>query len=343
MCPHGYQCLPYQAIRPSHIDKKLILCYAGVMTTRTKPRLKMEAFQCSNCGKTKVGFYPRRVSVVAKMSRYKFCSPQCQQAHWRQRRRRIPRPPTYCGHCGNIMPWEDRPGRPRRYCSPSHQQAAANRRRPVTSPAIAVLEDAVLQADRAVRAARAAVDVQIEKVAAAKRLAEQAKTERLRTEADTARFKMGVDPAQAGQQAVAASLALVSRLTAAHRNLVAAGPDDKQHREEVFHQLYAEVDADRVATLQVEVLDAENRRGLARAAASSAAAAAESARAALQTARNRLDRRAQQARDRRARGRGGDPEEIEPGEIETESEGIEPAPDAEETAVFPSWSRHAQG
>ena len=66
---------------------------------------------------------------------------------------------------------------------------------------------------------------------------------------------------------MAASLALVSRLTAAHRNLVAAGPDDKQHREEVFHQLYAQVDADRVATLQVEVLDAENRRGLARAEA----------------------------------------------------------------------------
>ena len=188
------------------------------------------------------------------------------------------------------------------------------------------------------------MDVQIEKVAAAKRLAEQAKTERLRTEADTARFKMGVDPAQAGQQAVAGSLALVSRLTAAHRNLAAAGPDDKQHREEVFQQLSAQVDADRVATLQLEVLYAENRRGLARLAeAEAASAAAESARAARQTERNRLDRRAKQARDRRARAGGGDPEEIEPGEIETESEGIEPAPDAEETAVFPSWSRHAQG
>ena len=227
----------------------------------------MEAFRCDNCGKTKVGFYPRRVSVVAKMSRYKFCSPQCQQAHWRQRRRLRPRPPTYCGHCDNIIPREDRPGRPRRYCSPSHQQAAANKRRPVTSSTIAVLEDAVLQADSAVRAARAAVDVQIEKVAAAKRLAEQAKTERLRTEADTARYKTGVNPAVAAQQAVAASLALVARLTAAYRNFAAAGPDDKQHREEVWRQLYAQVDADRVATLQVEVLVAEERRGLARAAA----------------------------------------------------------------------------
>ena len=189
----------------------------------------------------------------------------------------------------------------------------------------------------------AAVDVQIEKVAAAKRLAEKAKTERLAKETSLAKYQTGINPAVAGQQAVAAALALVSRLTAAHRNLDAAGPDDKQHREEVFHQLCAEVDADRVATLQLEVLYAENRRGLARAEAEAASAAAESARAALQTARARLDRRAQQARIRRARAGGGDPEEIEPGEIETESEGIEPAPDTEETAVFPSWSRHAQG
>ena len=170
--------------------------------------------------------------------------------------------------------------------------------------------------------------MQIEKVAAAKRLAEQAKTERLRTEADTARYKMGVDPALAGQQAVAASLALVSRLTAAHREYAVAGRDDKPHRLEVFQQLFARVNADRVATLQVEVLGAEERRGLARAEAEAASAAAESARAALQTSRARLDRRAKQARDRRARAGGGEPEEIE-------------APDAEETAVYPGWHTRA--
>ena len=234
------------------------------------------------------------------------------------------------------MPREDRPGRPRRYCSPSHQQAAANRRRPGGSPTIAVLEDAVRKADQGAQAARAAVDVQIEKVAAAKRLAEQAKTERLRTEADTARYKTGVDPAQVGQQAVAESLALVARLTAAYRNFAAAGPDDKPHREEVWRQLFAQVDADRVASAQVEVLGAEERRGLARAAAEDAAAAAESARAALDIARNRLDRRAKQARIRRARAGGEDPEEMESGEIETE-----PAPDAEETAVYPLWHTRA--
>ena len=298
------------------------------MTTRTKPRLKMEAFQCSNCGKTKVGFYPRRVSVVAKMSRYKFCSPQCQQAHWRQRRRLRPRPPTYCGHCDNIIPREDRPGRPRRYCSQSHQQAAANRRRPGGSPTIAALEDAVRLADQFDQAARADVDVKIKKDAAAKLQLEKAKTERLAKETGMAKLTGGVvrDPAVAGQQAVAAALGLVGKMSAAFRELVAAGPDDKPHREEVFQKLSDQVAADDLASQQYAALIPAEELHKARMKRTDTTDVLESARAALQTARTRLDRRAKQARIRRAIGAGRDPEELEdPEPPELEEQGTEAA------------------
>ena len=269
----------------------------------------MTQFRCDGCSKTKVGFYPKRVSVAAKMSPYKFCSPQCQQAHWRQRRRRIPRPPTFCGHCGNIMPREDRPGRPRRYCSPSHQQAAANRRRPGGSPTIAVLEDAVRKSDLGTQAARAAVDVQIKQVAAAKLQLEKAKTERLAKETSLAKYQTGINPAVAAQQAVAAALGLVGQLYAAHREYAAAGRDDKQYRLEAFNKLSARVNADELASQQHAANGPAGELQKAKVKAEDAADAAESARAALQTARARLDRRAQQARIRRARAAGEDPEE----------------------------------
>ena len=187
------------------------------------------------------------------------------------------------------------------------------------------------------------MDGQIKQVATAKHQLEKAKTERLTKETASARYTIGINPAVAAQQAVAAALGLVGKLYAAHRENLAAGPDDKQYRLEAFNKLLDQAKADALASQQIAANDAASELQKAKVEAEAASAAAESARAALQTARNRLDRRAQQARDRRARGRGGDPEEIEPGEIETESEGIEPAPDAEETAVFPSWSRHAQG
>ena len=311
------------------------------MTTRTKPRLKMEAFRCDNCGKTKVGFYPRRVSVVAKMSRYKFCSPQCQQAHWRQRRRLRPRAPTYCGHCDNIIPREDRPGRPRRYCSPSHQQAAANRRRPGGSPTIAVLEDAVRKADQADQAARAAVDVQIKKVAAAKLQLENAKTERLAKETGLAKLTIGINPAVAAQQAVAAALGLVGKLYAAQREYAAAGPDEKQYRLEAFYKLGDQVKADALASQQLAANGPTYELQKAREKVEDAATAAESARAALQTARTRLDRRAHQARIRRAIGAGRDPEELEDPEPpeELEEQGPEDADDGQ--AVYPPWHTRA--
>ena len=244
------------------------------------------------------------------------------------------------------MPREDRPGRPRRYCSPSHQQAAANKRRPVTSPAIAVLEDAVLQADSAVQAARADVKAAAEKVTAARRKLQEGKAARLREvkAAEQSRFHASwetpTSPDVVAQQAVAKALALVDRTVEAWELFEKGQTDD---RKAAYNQARDAAEADPLAKLKIGEILAEQKRAPAEAAAEAASAAAESARAALQTARARLDRRAQQARIRRARAGGGDPEEIEPGEIETESEGIEPAPDTEETAVFPSWSRHAQG
>ena len=229
------------------------------------------------------------------------------------------------------MPREDRPGRPRRYCSPSHQQAAANKRRPVTSPTIAVLEDAVRKSDQGAQAVRAAVDVQIEKVAAARRKLEEAKASRLTKETASAKYTIGINPAVAAQQAVAAALGLVGKLYTAHREYAAAGPDDKQYRLEAFYELSDQVKADALASQQYAANGAVEELQKAKVEAEAASAAAESARAALQTARNRLDRRAQQARIRRARAGGEDPE----------AEGMEPAPDAEETAVYPLWHTRA--
>ena len=184
------------------------------------------------------------------------------------------------------------------------------------------------------------MDVQIKQVATAKQQLEKAKTERLAKETALAEYTIGINPAVAAQQAVAAALGLVGKLYAAHREYAAAGPDEKQYRLEAFSKLADQVDADALASQQIAANGPADELQKAKVKAEDAAVAAESARASLQTARNRLDRRAQQARIRRARAAGEDPEE-EPGEIETESEGMEPAPDAEETAVYPWWHTRA--
>ena len=179
----------------------------------------------------------------------------------------------------------------------------------------------------------AAVDVQIKQVAAAKLQLEKAKTARLTKETALAKYTIGINPAVAAQQAVAAALGLVGQLYAAYREYAAAGPDDKQYSLEAFYKLADQVKADALASQQHAVNGAVEELQKAKVEAEAASAAAESARAALQTARTRLDRRAQQARIRRTRAAGEDPEE-EPGELET-------APDAEGTAVYPLWHTRA--
>ncbi len=125
--------------------------------------MKREVFRCSlpECSRTSMGFYPKRPSVAAKMSEYKYCSPAHQQKHWRQRTRyqRLgAKPLRFCRLCGDRIEPSLRPGRPRKYCSPAHATAAANKRRPPRSSEVAMLEEAVQTADEAAREGWAALD-----------------------------------------------------------------------------------------------------------------------------------------------------------------------------------------
>ena len=120
-----------------------------------------------------MGYYPKRVSVAAKMSPYRYCKTSCQQAHWRHRQRQArleAKPTVFCLYCGDRLPKEYRPGRPRRYCSPSHAEAAANKRRPTSpTPAVAGLEAAARSAAQAAQEAWAAVEPEASKATAARR------------------------------------------------------------------------------------------------------------------------------------------------------------------------------
>ena len=95
------------------------------------------------------------------------------------------------------------------------------------------------------------MDVQIKQVATAKQQLEKAKTERLAKETALAEYTIGINPAVAAQQAVAAALGLVGKLYAAHREYAAAGPDEKQYRLEAFSKLADQVDADALASQQI--------------------------------------------------------------------------------------------
>ena len=139
--------------------------------------MKREVFRCSlpECGRTSMGFYPKRPSVAAKMSDYKYCSTRHQQKHWRQRTRyqRLAAKPTrWCRLCGNHIEPTLRPGRPRKYCSPAHAAAAANKRRPPRSSEVATLEEAVRTADEAAQEGWAELDKATEAATAARHKAD---------------------------------------------------------------------------------------------------------------------------------------------------------------------------
>ena len=274
----------------------------------------MSLIKCDNCGRPKMGFYPRRAVVRQKMSPYRFCSPQCQAAHWRWRRREARRRalgPLYCRLCGAQMQREMRPGRPRCYCSPEHAQAAANKRRPPGSPAIAALEDASRRAERAAQQAWTAVAAANEKATAARLKVAPARQARLQEETAKVRYQVGIDHASVAQQAVSAALALVDQLYAAYRQVKVAGPDDRRFREDKFYEVSEVALADPLAKLEFEAREAALAIAPVKAAAAAANEDAELARTALLTAKRRLARRAKAARIRRAIGAGREPEELE--------------------------------
>ncbi len=144
---------------------------------RSKPRLKREVFRCSlpECGRISMGFYPKRPSVAAKMSPYKYCSTKHQQKHWRQRtrdQRLAAKPIRFCQLCGDRIKPTLRPGRPRKYCTPEHATAAANKRRSPRSSKVAALEEAMRTADEAAQEGWAALDKAKEAAVEARRKAD---------------------------------------------------------------------------------------------------------------------------------------------------------------------------
>ena len=205
-----------------------------------------------------MGFYPKRVSVAAKMSPYRYCKPQCQQAHWRLRQRQArldAKPTVFCLHCGDRLPKEYRPGRPRRYCSPSHAEAAANKRRPsAQTPAVSSLEAAAKSAVEEAQAAWAVAEPAAAKATAARREveaehnsrqdalamaeddlaseiheAEEEHSERLET------TKTAMDQAEAAlAQAESAHLQLLEMKTKALAQAKAALDDARKREEDVL-------------------------------------------------------------------------------------------------------------
>ena len=223
-------------------------------------------------------------------------------------------PPLYC-RCGNPVPREMHPGAPRRYCSTGCRQGAANQRRPV-SPAIAALEREVRKAEQAAQAAWAEKAAADAKATSARRQADEAKRERYQQEFTKARpmptsvyntASHVVNPEAVAQAEVSRVLAMVDQLYAALKQHK-ADPASQHLREELERQLKI-VRADPLGDLEIAARDAERGgRNRALAAASEAQEAVNTAQQGLSIAKRRLKRRAEQARLRRARAAGVEPE-----------------------------------
>ena len=274
----------------------------------------MELIKCSNCSRVKMGYYPKRQSVQAKMSPYRFCGPRCQQAHWRKRQREARlrvMPPLYC-RCGNPVPRELRPGSPRRYCSTSCRQSAANQRRP-PSPATAELEVKVRKAEMVAQAAWAARSEADAKATSVRRKADEAKEKRYWQEHSKSQYApistYGVasprrNPETAAQAEVDRVLEMVDQVYV----LVSRSGAGEESVYDEFLKLLDAARADSLGAIEIEARDAEIARKRPLAEAQSAQLDVDRARQELSIAKSRLNKRALQARQRRARSAGVEPE-----------------------------------
>ena len=266
------------------------------MEGRNRPRLNQVAFRCDweDCRRLALGYYPARIAVRQKLSPYRFCRPAHQQSHWRKRQREArlaAAPARFCPLCGRAIPPEDRPGRPRRYCSPEHAAAAANKRRLPAAPA-KDLADAARNADRAAQEARAEVEAAAERAQAASQEADHA-----------VQFALVL---WAGKEKVELARGLVDEMKATLEQARAAKSAGREAevmslRDDLRTQRERVKANDLAGKLFLEWQDREQLVA-AQAAAAAQAAHAERANEALDNDKRRRDRRAAAARRRRAEG-----------------------------------------
>ena len=199
--------------------------------------------------------------------------------------------PRLCPLCGKAIPPELRRGRPRRYCSTEHADAAANRRRPRV-PALD-LEEEVRKAELADQEAWAAAEAAAESATAASQEAAAA------VQRAQSRWK--------GQETVDSALGLVEGLKATREQIIAAEPAGARTAEseslrDDYREQYGRVKASALALLVYQEWITGRFLVEVQAAAQAKTADAERVREILNTDVRRRARRAAAARRRRAEG-----------------------------------------
>ena len=264
---------------------------------RSKPRLKLFRITCAWCGKQANRWYPSRPSVRERMGpRYRFCSTAHANRHGAWRRRKEDAQPRPCARrgCGHVIEPTGAPGRPRLYHDDAcKEQARSERARPVSD---------ALRAAQA-RRERAAALVERDAVREALDGAELAQAAQATWRADQAAWQASEPPEPPSEWTFGrVDVPLLESPTAREARLIEER-EARNTREAMVHALAAwrKGKPKRPAREQhapVAVL----REQLAPFEAATAAAelAAEQAVVEVELARDRLAKRAADARRRRA-------------------------------------------
>ena len=198
-----------------------------------------------------------------------------------------PRPPCRYWRCDKLVPTELRPGRPRQYCGDECARDAANERRPA-SPKKAELEKVLHVAQQKAEEARAELEKAVEAAEAARAQADEVVSQ-ARRQLPTYSYSLYRTPDE--------SLAMVDSLFEAHVQHEEYKTDKTAAH---FSNLFDQVKKDHVANRELEAREAAIRLENAQTRAESAAKEVAMTTAALNDNQQRLDRRAAQARRRRA-------------------------------------------